>query len=144
MPETKSGGREPVDREGAEHSLGELVSEAGGNLSQLVRLEIELAKLEIARDARQVAKGSGLFVVAAVLGHLVLVLASITIGLGLWELGLAPWLAFLIVTVFYLLVAGGLVFAGTRYLKRLKGLPRTGETMSKTMAVLRRERPADA
>lgn len=143
MPENRSGGQEPEELNAAERSLGELVSEASGNISRLVRLELELAKLEIARDARQVAKSSGLFVIAAVLGHMVLILASITIGLGLWALGLAPWLAFLIVTVVYLVIAVVLVLIGARYLKRLRGLPRTSETLSSTMSVLRRERSAD-
>ncbi|GAB3206467.1 phage holin family protein [Marinactinospora thermotolerans] len=139
MPETQTGGQEPGDLDAAERSLGELVSDAGDNISRLVRLELELAKLEIASDARKVAKSSGLFVVAAVLGHLVLILVSITIALGLAALGLQPWLAFLIVTVFYLLVAGVLAFVGVRYLRRLQGTPRTSATMTRTMAVLRRD-----
>ncbi|CAM3661881.1 phage holin family protein [Nocardiopsis rhodophaea] len=144
MPETRSGGQGPEAPNTDERSsLGELVSEASGNLSRLVRLELELAKLEIARDARQVAKSSALFVVAAVMGHMVLILASITVGLGLYALGLAPWLAFLIVTAFYLVIAGILIFIGQRKLQRLQGMPRTSSTMATTMAVLRREHPAD-
>ncbi|GAA3730865.1 phage holin family protein [Salinactinospora qingdaonensis] len=144
MPETRSGGQAAGDFNAAEHSLGELVSETSGNISRLVRLEIELAKLEIAQDARKVAKSLGMFAVAAVLGHLFIILLSITIGLSLWAVGLAPWLAFLIVTVFYLFVAGLLSFIGIRHLKRLQGLPRTSATMAASMAALRRERSAEA
>ncbi|MFC3999960.1 phage holin family protein [Nocardiopsis sediminis] len=143
MPETRSGGQESEDFDAAERSLGELFSDAGGNVSRLIRLELELAKLEIARDASQIARGSVMFIGAAVMAHMVLVLASITLGLGLWALGLAAWLAFLIVTVLYVLLAGLLVFLGNRRLKKIQGLPRTGVTMARTMAVLRREHPAD-
>jgi uncharacterized membrane protein YqjE len=142
MPATRSGGRESEDFNAADRSLGELVSEAGTNVSRLVRLELELAKLELARDARQVAKGSGMFVAAAVLGHMVLVMASITLGLGLWQLGLYPWVAFLIVTALYAVLAGLLVFIGSRQFKKIQGMPRTSATMADTAAVLRRERPA--
>ncbi len=141
MSENQSGGVEGVDA--AERSLGELVSEAGGNISRLVRLELELAKLELARDARQVARGSVMFVGAAVLGHMVLILGSVTLGLGLWAAGLAAWIAFLIVTGFYLLLAVILVLIGKRQLSRLQGLPLTSSTMSRTAAVLRREHPAE-
>ncbi|MBB4934687.1 putative membrane protein YqjE [Lipingzhangella halophila] len=141
MSENQSGGREEFDA--AERSLGELVSEAGGNMSRLVRLELELAKLELARDARQVAKGSVMFVGAAVLAHMVLILASVTVGLALWSAGLAPWLAFLIVTAFYLVLAVVLVLIGKRQLTRMQGLPLTSSTMSRTAAVLRREHPAE-
>ncbi|TQN28714.1 putative superfamily III holin-X [Haloactinospora alba] len=144
MSATRSGGQESETPNPTERSLGQLASEASGNISRLVRLELELAKLELARDARHVAKGSGLFVVAAVLGHMVLILASVTIGLGLWALGLAPWLAFLIVTLFYVVLAAVLVFVGVRQLKRLQGLSRTSATMADTMAVLRREHPDEA
>lgn len=141
MSESQSGGREEFDA--AERSLGELVSEAGGNISRLVRLELELAKLELARDARQVARGSVMFVGAAVLAHMVLILGSVTIGLLLWAVGLAPWIAFLIVTGFYLLLAVVLLLIGKRQLSRLQGLPLTSSTMSRTAAVLRREHPAE-
>jgi hypothetical protein len=141
MTEHTSDGSGPAEPNPADRSLGELFSEATGNMSRLVRLELELAKLELAQNVRQAAKGSGMFAAAAVFGHLVLVLASVTAGLGLWALGLAPWLAFLIVTVFYLLIAGVLVFIGIRQLKKMRGLPRTGETMADTVAVLQRRHP---
>ncbi|WP_233515213.1 phage holin family protein [Marinitenerispora sediminis] len=142
MSETRSGGREPADGTTDDRSLRELVSDVSGDLSQLVRLEMELARLELAQEAQKVARGTGLFVGAALLGHLVLILASVTVALGLYALGLAPWLAFLIVTVVYVLLAAGLVLVGQRYFKRLQGMPRTNATMTSSMAVLRRERPA--
>ncbi|GAB3500162.1 phage holin family protein [Nocardiopsis coralliicola] len=121
----------------AELSVGELVSEAGGGLSRLVRLELEMAKLELAHDAKQVGKGSGLFIVAAVFLHLVLVLFSITAGFFLYEVaGLSAWLSFLIVTGFYLLLALILVAVGALILRRMRGLERFSTTMAGTVSLL--------
>ncbi|MFC7326216.1 phage holin family protein [Marinactinospora rubrisoli] len=142
MSETRSGGQAPVDGTDDDRSLGELVSDVSSDLTRLVRLEVELAKLEVSQEARKVATGTGLFVGAALLGHLVLILASVTVAFGLYALGLQLWLAFLIVTAGYILLAAGLVLVGQRYFKRLQGMPRTSATMASSIAALRRERPA--
>ncbi|WP_039820541.1 MULTISPECIES: phage holin family protein [Nocardiopsis] len=144
MPENPSSGQGAEEFDAADRSLGELVSEASGNISRLVRLELELAKLELAQSAKQAGKGSAMFVVAAVLLHLFLILFSVTAGLFLYDVaGLSAWVSFLIVTLFYLLVAAAFIGVGVIQLRRIKGLERFGSTMSTTVAVLQGERPAD-
>lgn len=138
MPETRSGGQEPEEFDAAEHSLGELVSEASGNISQLVRLELQLAKLELARDVQKVGKGAGFTMVAAVLGHMFLILVAITAGLGIMAAGLAPWLSFLIVTVVFLLLAALFVLLGLRQFRNRQGLPRTSATIAESMSLFSR------
>ncbi|MDA0566490.1 phage holin family protein [Streptomonospora sp. S1-112] len=140
MPEAQPGGKEPVEFDAAEHSLNELVSEAGGLIPRLVRLEIELAKAELARDAKKVAQGSGLFAVAGVLAHMMLILVLITAALGIMALGLPAWLSFLIVTVAVLLVVLVLGFLGLRQFRKRQGLPRTSATLADSMAVFQRGR----
>jgi hypothetical protein len=108
-----------------DESLGALVAQASHHISTLIRSEIELAKAELKFDAKRVGTASGLFGAAAFIGHLCLILASFAIAYGLMALGLAAWLAFTIVTVFYLLVAALLVFLGYRRLKGLAGMKRT-------------------
>ena len=107
-----------------EESLGSLVAQASDHISTLVRSEIELAKAELRFDAKRVGTAGGLFAAAAFMAHLCLILASFTIAyvLAQW---LPNWVAFLIVTVFYLVVAALLVFIGTRRLKGLAGMKRT-------------------
>ncbi|MBN6055881.1 phage holin family protein [Nonomuraea sp. RK-328] len=107
-----------------EESLGSLVAQASNHISTLVRSEIELAKAEFRFDAKRVGTAGGLFAAAAFMAHLCLILASFTIAYALshW---LPDWLSFLIVTVFYLLVAALLVFIGVRRLKGLAGMKRT-------------------
>ncbi|MBB2908960.1 membrane protein implicated in regulation of membrane protease activity [Streptosporangium becharense] len=108
-----------------EESLGALVAAASDHISTLVRAEIELAKAEFRFDAKRVGMAAGLFGAAAFMGHLCLILASFAIAYGLVALGVWTWLAFTIVTVFYLIVAGLLVFVGIRRLKGLTGMKRT-------------------
>ncbi|GLW23743.1 phage holin family protein [Microbispora triticiradicis] len=108
-----------------DESLGALVAQASHHISTLVRSEIELAKAELKFDAKRVGMAAGMFGAAAFIGHLCLILASFAIAYGLVALGLATWLAFTIVTVFYLLMAGLLVFVGYRRLKGLAGMKRT-------------------
>ncbi|MEU3168973.1 phage holin family protein [Streptosporangium sp. NPDC006930] len=108
-----------------EESLGALVAAASDHISTLVRAEIELAKAEFRFDAKRVGTAAGLFGAAAFMAHLCLILASFTIAYALVAAGMWTWLAFLIVTVFYLLVAALLVFIGIRRLKGLTGMKRT-------------------
>ncbi|WP_055478996.1 phage holin family protein [Sphaerimonospora mesophila] len=112
-----------------DESLGALVAQASHQISTLVRSEIELAKAELKFDAKRVGTAAGLFGAAAFIAHLCLILASFAIAYGLIALGLAQWLAFAIVTVFYLLVAALLVFIGYRRLKGLAGMRRTTRSL---------------
>ncbi|MFF4774631.1 phage holin family protein [Microtetraspora fusca] len=112
-----------------DESLGALVAQASTHISTLVRSEIELAKAELKFDAKRVGTAAGLFGAAAFIGHLCLILASFAIAYALVAAGLSQWLAFVIVTVFYLVVAGGLVFVGYRRLKGLTRMRRTTRTI---------------
>lgn len=144
MAETPPRERESVDERATERTLGELVADANAELSELLQLQVQLAKAEIGREVRTVARGSALFVAAAFIVHLVLILGSVTIGLVLWEpVGLPAWLAFLIVTGFYLVCAVILVLVGVGMLRRMRGAPRTKGTLPRTLEVIRRKRPED-
>ncbi|MGI5284850.1 phage holin family protein [Nonomuraea polychroma] len=111
-----------------EESLGSLVAQASSHISDLVRSEIELAKAEFRFDAKRVGMAGALFAAAAFSAHLCLILASFTIAyvLAQW---LPNWLAFLIVTVVYLVGAGAAAFFGYRRLKGLAGMKRTARSI---------------
>jgi hypothetical protein len=131
------------DTGAAEQSLGDLVALASKDVSTLVRAEIALAKAEITADAKRAGLGAGLFVGAGLIGHLVIILLSITLALGLHAAGLWDWLSFLIVSVLYILLAGLLVFIGIRRLKKLTGPKRTIETLKADFGILRHDDGAD-
>jgi uncharacterized membrane protein YqjE len=108
-----------------EESLGSLVAAASDQISALVRAEIELAKAELRFDAKRIGTAGGLFGAAAFIGHLCLILLSFTIAYALIGVGIWRWAAFLIVTGFYLIVAGILVFIGWRRFKGITKMKRT-------------------
>ncbi len=128
-------------------SIGELVKFATGSVSQLVKSEMALAKLELKDDAKRAALGSTLFAVAGVTGAVVVILLSIAAAYGLITLGIWNWAAFLIVAGVYVVLAALLVLIGLWRMKKMSGVSRTRRTVSADLAMLRRgggddERPA--
>lgn len=136
----------PVPAPGSqtEETLGALFVTASRDLSTLVRSEVELAKAEIKQDVKLGVKGGAMFGAAAFLGLLAIVLLSITIAEALAALGLPTWVAFLVVTVFYLLVAGVLVLVGKRAVSKVRPPERTIRTSKDTATFLKNPRSADA
>lgn len=123
-----------------ERTLGQLVSEASADLSELVRYEIALAKAEISADVKRGAVGGGLFAVAGYFLFLMTVTGVITIGYALVAAGLSPWLAFLIVTGGLLLIAVVLGLIGFLQVRRIKPPERTIRSTKLTLAAVRGSR----
>jgi Putative Actinobacterial Holin-X, holin superfamily III len=120
-----------------ERTLGQLVAQASNDLSGIVRAEIALAKAELRGDVKNAAVGGGLFGAAGYLGVLASVTGVLTVGYALVAAGLRPWLAFLIVTVALLLVAGILALVGRSRLKRLGPPERTIRTTKEAIAAVK-------
>ena len=120
-----------------ERSLGQLVAQASDDLSSIVRAEIALAKAELRGDVKNAALGGSLFGAAGYLGVLASVTGVLTVGYALVAAGLRPWLAFLIVTVALLLVAGILALIGRSRLKRLGPPERTIRTTKEAIAAVK-------
>lgn len=119
-------------------SVGELVALASGNISDLVRAEMTLAKMELKADAKKAALSSVMLTIAAVMGGLIVILLSISLALGLAELGLWPWFAFLVVAIVYAVLAGLLMWLAKRIVKRMEGAKRTRKTLKDDFTALRR------
>ncbi|MFP4310724.1 MAG: phage holin family protein [Nitriliruptoraceae bacterium] len=111
-PTGTHGGPTTDDREVSEVVASLLVNGQG-----LVKTELELAKLELQRIAKEKATAIGLTVAGALLGLYILAFAGVTAAQALM-LVLAPWLAWLLVTLAYLLVAVILVLVAVRLFKR--------------------------
>ena len=120
-----------------ERSLGQLVAQASDDLSSIVRAEIALAKAELRGDVKNAALGGSLFGAAGYLGVLASVTGVLTVGYALVAAGLRPWLAFLIITVALLLVAGILALIGRSRLKRLGPPERTIRTTKEAIAAVK-------
>jgi uncharacterized membrane protein YqjE len=124
----------------AEPSLGQLVSEASTHISTLVHSEIELAKLELRSSVKNAGTGAGFFFGAAVVLVFSLVYGFQALAEGIAALGVARWLAFLIVFVFQVIVAGLLAFLGVRKVKRVKAPKQTMKTTKETVDYLKKSR----
>jgi hypothetical protein len=120
-----------------EDTLGALVADASRDLSSLVRQEIALAKAELQVDLKNAATGGAMFGAAAILVLLCVVMLSITLALFLAWLGVETWVAFLIVTVFFLLVAVGLALLGKWKVSKVGAPERTIRTSKDTAAFLK-------
>jgi uncharacterized membrane protein YqjE len=100
--------------------LGATVKSVSERASSLVRLELELAALELKRKVTSIAVGLGLALTAAVLLVFALGFGLATIAAGI-ATAVSWWLALLIVTAGIVLVASLLAFLGVRAIK--KGTP---------------------
>jgi uncharacterized membrane protein YqjE len=80
-----------------ERSVGDLVARAVKDVTQLVRFELDLAKLELRADVKRLGLAAALLAIAAMAGCLVLVLSCFALAYGLITLGVWSWAAFLIV-----------------------------------------------
>lgn len=103
---------------------GELVNRLAGQVSELVRGELELARTELTAKGKRVGVGAGLAGaggVVALYGLGALVAAAVAALSLAWPV----WLAALVVGVVVLAVAGALALAGRAQLRR--GTPPTPE-----------------
>ncbi|ATZ06344.1 phage holin family protein [Corynebacterium striatum] len=107
-----------------EVSVGQLVSNATEQMSQLVRSEVELAKTELAQSAKKGGIGAGMFGVAGTIAlyssfFFFFFLAEL---LDLW---LDRWAAFLIVFLIMLVLAAIVGFIGFKNIKKVKAPEKT-------------------
>jgi len=125
-----------------DRSVGDLVSEAIGDLTRLVRYETDLAKAELLADVRRIGVSSALAATIVFTGFLMLVMLCFALAYGLQTLGVWDWASFLLVTAALILLAGA--FAGIIYLKvrRLDRLRKTRESVQESLALLRRDEHA--
>lgn len=121
----------PVPRRVEEdRSLGEIMGDISQDLSTLMRQEVELAKAELSETASRVGKGAGMFAGAGVAGWFTLFFLSVALWWALGTLVGLGWSA-VIVAVIWAIVAVILAMTGRTELARVRGLPKTAETVSK-------------
>jgi uncharacterized membrane protein YqjE len=113
---------------GGDQSLGDLVALAAKDISQLIRYEIDLAKIELKGDAKRVGLAGALAGVAAFVGCLVLVLFCIAFAY-----------AFLIVAGTCVLLAAVAVGIALLKLRHLSGLRKTRKTVTEGFGMLRHD-----
>jgi hypothetical protein len=103
-------------------SVGDLLGEVTGDLSRLMRQELELAKTEIRAEAVKAGRAGGLLGGAGVLAHLTLVFFALAL---MWALGNVMDLGWAAVIVGALLAIGAAVLfvVGRRQLREVNPKP---------------------
>lgn len=127
-----------------DQSIGDLVSVAARDISQLVRYELDLAKLELKSDVKRAGISAALLAIAVFAACLVLMLLCFAFAFGLSAIG-APgglWGAFLWVALtctLLILIAGLVAFLIVR---RLTRMGKTRRSLADGVSMLRHVRPA--
>ncbi len=113
-----------------DRSLGEIMGDISQDLSTLMRQEVELARAELSETASRAGKGAGMFAGAGVAGWFTLLFLSVALWWALGTLVGLGWSA-VIVAVIWAIVAAILAVTGRNEMARVRGLPKTAETVSK-------------
>ena len=113
----------------SERSLSDLLSQVTTDLGNLVRKEIELAKVETKEQASRAGKAGGTLGAGALTAYFALLFASLALA-WLFDQIMPVALAFFIVAVLYGIAAAVLISRGRQQLKQVDPVPRqTVETL---------------
>jgi hypothetical protein len=120
----------------ADQGVGDIIKSITDDVKLIVRDEIELAKAELMPSAKNAGIGAGMFGAAGYFAISALSVLYFAAAFGLVALGLSAWLAFLIVGVALLVVAGLLGLIGMTRIKKIKGPDRTVAEAQQTVTEL--------
>jgi len=119
-----------MDTSSDDRSLGQLFGDLSRQLGTLVRQEIELAKTETTTRVTSVGRDAAMIGAGAALGYAALLVGLVGIAILLADLGLTPWLAFVVVALVIGGIAAVLIQQGRERLQRTDVAPRqTIETL---------------
>lgn len=107
----------------SDRSLGSIIKDLTADLSNLVRSEIALLKLELKQSAAKLGTGGVLLAAAAFLGLVGVAFMFVTLTLGLVALGVPAWISALIVTVLLFIAAVVLALMGKKKLATVNFVP---------------------
>jgi len=103
-------------------SLGDLFGDLSSEFTDLLRAQLELAKVELRSEARKAGETARFFGGAAIAAYMALVLLSFAIGFGLATVMNAGW-AFLIVGTAYAVAAVILFLLGRERARNVNPVP---------------------
>lgn len=128
----------------SEPSIGDLVSGVSSNVQELIKREVELAKLETKEQLSKATTAGAMFGATGVAAFVGLLIVATAAAWGLAEV-MAPGLAFAIVGVVFFVVAGVLFASGKRKLAGFKPVPeQTLRTVKKDVEVAKESFSAGA
>jgi uncharacterized membrane protein YqjE len=127
---------------GTDQSIGDLVSVAARDISQLVRYELDLAKIELKDDVKRVAIGGALLAVGGFVACLVLMVLCFAFAYGLNALGIWLWASFLIVAGTCVLLTLVAMLIGVRLVRKMTGMTKTRHSLAEGLSLLHRKKGA--
>jgi hypothetical protein len=113
-----------MDSAREDRSLGQLFGDLSRQLGKLVQQEILLARTEMTTRVTSVGRDAAMLGAGVALAYAALLIGLVTIALVLVELGLTPWLAFLVVTIVVGAMAAVLIQRGREQLQQTDVAPR--------------------
>jgi len=117
-------GDDPTKPLEADSSLGELLSRLTTDFGELVSTQVELAKVEIKEEVAQAGKGAGFLTAGGLAAYLGITFLSFAAAWGLDEV-MPSAVAFLLVALAWLVVAGLLYSTGRQQLRAVRVAPQT-------------------
>jgi uncharacterized membrane protein YqjE len=127
---------------GTDQSIGDLVSVAARDISQLVRYELDLAKIELKDDVKRVAIGGAMLAVGGFVACLVLMVLCFAFAYGLNALGIWLWASFLIVAGTCVLLTLLAMLIGVRLVRKMTGMTKTRRSLAEGLSLLHRKKGA--
>ena len=122
-----------------EASLGDLFSELTTEVSDLVRKELELAKVEVKEDVQRARDAAVMGGIAGVSALLALILLSLALAWWLDEV-MHPALAHGLVGLLWLIAAAVFALSMRQKLKDMRGLPQTTTTLKEDVQWIKAQR----
>ena len=118
-------------------SVGDLIGEVTGDLTTLMRQELELAKAEVKQEATTAGKAAGMLGAAGFAGYMTLLFASIALWWALAN-GMDEGWAALIVAVIWGIAAAVLAITGKKRMSSVRPKPeRTVQTLKEVPDALK-------
>lgn len=109
-------------------TLGELLGELSSEIGDVVSTQIEIAKVELRKEAKRAGKAAGMLGAAGFTAYLAVLLLAFAAAWGLSEV-VPEGVAFLIVGLVFAGVAAVLALRGRDELKTVEPLPETKQTV---------------
>ena len=110
------------DRLEQDRGLGELLGQLGGQVAELISLEMRLAQTELKMDAAKAVRAGGMIGAAALAGYMALLLAAFAAAWGLAYVIPIGW-AFLVVALVFGIAAAVLFQQAKRRMDELDMTP---------------------
>lgn len=113
-----------MDTPSDDRSLGQLFGDLSRQLGTLIQKEIQLAKTEMTTRVTTVGRDAGMIGAGGALAYAALLMALIAVALLLIQLGITPWLGFLLVAILVGAIAAVLIQRGRAELQKTDLAPR--------------------